>query len=51
MAGEHGGENVVDYLLGYPVYHTRYTELSRRILKPIRAIRTAAPGRDITPCL
>ena len=22
-------ENVVDYLLGYPVYHTRYTELSR----------------------
>ena len=22
-----------------------------RILKPIRAIRTAAPGRDITPCL
>ena len=22
-------ENVADYLLGYPVYHSRYTELSR----------------------
>ena len=27
-------ENVLDYLLGYPVYHSRYTELSREDFEP-----------------
>lgn len=27
-------ENVLDYLLGYPIYHSRYTELSRADFEP-----------------